>query len=257
VLIAMALFSAYMGAIQAAANDGNIFLGAIIGAATAVVGGTVGSAVYGAIKNAVSATVAGALAGAAGGAAAGIVGGGLTAAAYGGNIGQGMLMGGLIGGAIGGIMGAIDGAARDANSSGPRAVHSPNTSKYTFKGVQSLQVKMDCLELVFNEPVGGVVIEENSSFWGVWGKDTLSTTRFNTIYLKGSLNDFWNSPGMTLEEYYHVLKQWNTNQLTEIKYAIESLKHGYWQNKFELEAWDFVDKNIQQYKNCVECMPHW
>jgi hypothetical protein len=33
-------------------------------------------------------------------------------------------------------------------------------------------------------------------------------------------------PAIVLEEYYHVLEQWNTGRLSKLKYTWEWVKHG-------------------------------
>ena len=46
-----------------------------------------------------------------------------------------------------------------------------------------------------------------------------------------------------LHEYCHVLLQWEPGSLTTLKYVREWLRHGYWNNRFEIEARDFARRH--------------
>lgn len=43
------------------------------------------------------------------------------------------------------------------------------------------------------------------------------------------------SPGLLVHELTHV-RQWNEDRLFPLKYALQSLRHGYLQNRYEVEA---------------------
>jgi hypothetical protein len=45
-----------------------------------------------------------------------------------------------------------------------------------------------------------------------------------------------------LHEYCHVLRQWEPGELTLGRYLLEWLRHGYWDNRFEVEARAFADR---------------
>jgi uncharacterized protein RhaS with RHS repeats len=103
----------------------------------------------------------------------------------------------------------------------------------------------NCLELLFKQPVGGVkiVTKGPSKKWD-------ATTRKNKIIVYGSCEDFFNNPDTVLEEYHHVLRQWNTGRLSRLKYAIAWIKDGY-DNKWERESKAWVKDNIQSYLDCL------
>ena len=43
-----------------------------------------------------------------------------------------------------------------------------------------------------------------------------------------------------LHEFFHVLAQWNARRLTTWRYVVESLRHGYVANRYEVEARAFA-----------------
>ena len=47
-----------------------------------------------------------------------------------------------------------------------------------------------------------------------------------------------------LHEYCHVIRQWEAGTLTLARYAGEWLRHGYWNNRFEVEARAFADSHV-------------
>ena len=82
-----------------------------------------------------------------------------------------------------------------------------------------------------------------------WG----ATTRKNEITIFVPCDVFFNDPDTYLEEYYHVLEQWNTRRLSRLKYAWEYLRHGYDNNKYENEAKDWVKRHRDDFKKCLNC----
>jgi hypothetical protein len=66
----------------------------------------------------------------------------------------------------------------------------------------------------------------------------------------GSCQAFVDDPETVLEEYYHVLEQWNKGRLSRLKYGLAYLFHGY-NNKYEKEAKTWVQKNIESYMACL------
>jgi hypothetical protein len=92
---------------------------------------------------------------------------------------------------------------------------------------------------IFGDPVDDVVLREHSWFAKLHGHAT-ATTRHNTIYLRGSVDDFFASPELLLHEYFHVLRQWNRGRMTAFDYLLEWHRHGYWQNRYERQARRFV-----------------
>ena len=92
---------------------------------------------------------------------------------------------------------------------------------------------------VFGDPVDEVVLREYSWFARLHGRAT-ATTRHNTIYLRGSAEDFFASPELMLHEYFHVLRQWNRGRMNVVDYLGEWWHRGYWQNRYERQARRFV-----------------
>ena len=95
------------------------------------------------------------------------------------------------------------------------------------------------LEQLFEAPVAHVRIIEHSWFTRLHGR-AVATTRRRRIYLRGSAADFWSNPSLMLHEYCHVIRQWETGELTTPRYVRECLRRGYWNNRFEIEARAFA-----------------
>ncbi len=51
---------------------------------------------------------------------------------------------------------------------------------------------------------------------------------------------FARNSAVVLHEYFHVIKQWSPRRLTRWRYVVEWLRRGYVNNRFEIEARDFV-----------------
>jgi RHS repeat-associated protein len=117
-------------------------------------------------------------------------------------------------------------------------------------GLCSLRVDVSvCLEEIFGERVDGVEILRRSG-------DTFITTRVNKIFLPQGFfcDDFQSSHFLLLHEYYHVLRQWNTGELTRLKYLIEAARHGIgYNNKYERVANDFARENEEAFRKCLDC----
>ena len=98
------------------------------------------------------------------------------------------------------------------------------------------------LRQVFGEPVDHVRVVERSTYARLhFG--ARATTRRNRILLRDSAERFWSDPELILHEYFHVLRQWQPRRLTAWRYLVESLKRGYWDNCFEIEARDFAARH--------------
>ena len=92
---------------------------------------------------------------------------------------------------------------------------------------------------IFGEPVDHVRVVEHSLYARLhFG--ARATTRRNRILLRDSAAAFWRDPDLVLHEYFHVLRQWQTRRLTVWRYLVESLRRGYWLNRFEIEAREFA-----------------
>ena len=98
------------------------------------------------------------------------------------------------------------------------------------------------LERLLGTGVGHVKVIEYSWFVRLHGR-AVATTRRRRIYLRGSGADFFANPWLMLHEYCHVIRQWEPRSLTVRGYLLECLRHGYWNNRFEIEARAFADLN--------------
>jgi hypothetical protein len=102
------------------------------------------------------------------------------------------------------------------------------------------------LEKFFGDGVERVEVIEYSFFARLhWTAQ--ATTRPGRIYLRESAEDFFNDPALMLHEYFHVMKQWEPRLLTIARYVLESLRRGYWNNRFEVEARKFTQGNLQRF----------
>lgn len=95
------------------------------------------------------------------------------------------------------------------------------------------------LQEIFGEPVDHVRVIEYS-FYARLHFGARATTRRNRILLRDCAEAFWRDPDLVLHEYFHVLRQWQPRRLTIWGYVVESLRRGYWLNRFEIEARQFA-----------------
>ena len=95
------------------------------------------------------------------------------------------------------------------------------------------------LESLFGEPVGHIKVVQYSIYVRFHWR-AIATTRRNCIYLRGSGKEFFADGPLVLHEYFHVLRQWQPRRLTIWRYLVESLRRGYWLNRFEIEAREFA-----------------
>ena len=103
---------------------------------------------------------------------------------------------------------------------------------------------------VFGDSVDEVVLREHSWFAQLHGRAT-ATTRRNTIYLRGSAEDFFASPELMLHEYFHVLRQWNRGRMNVVDYLAEWWRRGYWQNRYERQARRFVQLRLAAFRGAM------
>jgi Domain of unknown function (DUF4157) len=92
---------------------------------------------------------------------------------------------------------------------------------------------------IFGEPVDRVRVVERS-FYCALHLGARATTRRNLILLRRTAVELWSDPELILHEYFHVLRQWQPRRLTIWRYLVESLRHGYIDNVFEIEAREFA-----------------
>ena len=75
-----------------------------------------------------------------------------------------------------------------------------------------------------------------------------AVTGVNVIYVNDSLEGFFQYDFTVLEEYYHVLRQWNTHQMTARSYLAELMRNGYEGSHYEIEAKTFANDNLGAYR---------
>jgi hypothetical protein len=99
------------------------------------------------------------------------------------------------------------------------------------------------LQQIFGEPIDHVRVIEHSLYARLhFG--ARATTRRNRILLRDSAAAFWREPDLVLHEYFHVLRQWQPRRLTIWRYLVESLRRGYWLNRYEIEARQFAAMHV-------------
>lgn len=105
----------------------------------------------------------------------------------------------------------------------------------------------DALAETFGLPAGTIAavrLVQQSHFARLHGRRVAATTRRGAIYLAGSGKRFASDPELVLHEYFHVLAQWNTGALTVWRYVVESLRRGYRNNRYEVEARAFTRRHV-------------
>lgn len=103
------------------------------------------------------------------------------------------------------------------------------------------------LEEVFGAGVSQVRIIEHSWFARLHGR-MIATTRRRRIYLRGSAESFFENPEIVLHEFFHVMRQWETRELSVMRYVIEWLRRGYWDNRYEIEAREFAADQLHRFR---------
>ena len=110
------------------------------------------------------------------------------------------------------------------------------------------------LQRLLGDGVSHVKVIEHSWFTRLHGR-AVATTRRRRIYLRGNAADFFADPWLMLHEYCHVIHQWQPGALTSWRYLRECLKHGYWNNRFEVEARSFADQHEQSLRAMLDLPP--
>jgi hypothetical protein len=103
------------------------------------------------------------------------------------------------------------------------------------------------LESLFGVSVGHVRVVQYSIYVRFHMR-AIATTRPNCIYLRGSGKEFFADAPLLLHEYFHVIRQWATGELTIPRYLMECFRRGYWDNRYEIEARDFTATEIYRYR---------
>ena len=101
---------------------------------------------------------------------------------------------------------------------------------------------------IFGSAIADVRLIEHSRHWTFWFPGFVATTRRGRIYLRGSTDAFLQDPALVLEEYYHVVHQWNAGRLTRWRYVVQALRRGYARNAYEVEAKRFARERAGCYQ---------
>jgi hypothetical protein len=99
------------------------------------------------------------------------------------------------------------------------------------------------LRELLGEVVEDVLVVERSWYARLHGP-VRATTRRNRILLRGSRAEFFADPELVLHEYFHVVRQWNRGRLSVSGYLRESLRNGYWLNRYERQARRFAARRL-------------
>ncbi len=103
------------------------------------------------------------------------------------------------------------------------------------------------LRRLFGAEVASVKVIEQSWFARLHFR-AVATTRHRRIYLRGTANEFFGDMELVLHEYFHVLHQWQTRELTVWRYLLETFRRGYWDNRFEIAAREFAEDNLYRFR---------
>jgi len=103
------------------------------------------------------------------------------------------------------------------------------------------------LESLFGESVRHIKVIQYSIYVRFHWR-AIATTRRNRIYLRGSGKEFFADGPLLLHEYFHVVRQWGTGDLTIPRYLVECFRRGYWDNRYEVEAREFTSSEIYRYR---------
>jgi RHS repeat-associated protein len=113
---------------------------------------------------------------------------------------------------------------------------------------------LGCLQQMFTTDAGNIANVEVVSEPKQGGK-WFATTRPNLIIAYVSCDEFFGAHEAMLEEYYHVLRQWNTGTMTRLGWLWQTATHGYDKNKFEVEAKAFAEAALPILEKCLKCPP--
>ena len=84
----------------------------------------------------------------------------------------------------------------------------------------------------------------------------IATTRPDRIYLRGSGKEFFADGPLVLHEYFHVIRQWATGDLTIPRYLLECFRRGYWDNRYEVEAREYTVDGDLPLPRAAGAAPH-
>jgi hypothetical protein len=112
-------------------------------------------------------------------------------------------------------------------------------------------VHRQALAVLFGESVDHVRVIEHSRYARLHGPRIRATTRRGRIYLTGSARQFFGDPELVLHEYFHVLRQWASGELTIARYLWESGRRGYVANRFEVDARRFATEHLRRFRELL------
>jgi Domain of unknown function (DUF4157) len=104
---------------------------------------------------------------------------------------------------------------------------------------------------VFGESITHIRVIENSLYARLH-LGARATTRRGCILLAHSATSFWNDPELLLHEYFHVVRQWQPRRLTIVRYLVESVRRGYWLNRYEIEAREFAAMHAARLRRLLQ-----
>ena len=103
------------------------------------------------------------------------------------------------------------------------------------------------LQRLFGAEAARVCVIENSWFARLHWR-AAATTRRERIYLSGGAEEFFGDTALVLHEYFHVLRQWHSGELSVSRYLLETFRRGYWDNRFEIAAREFAQDNLYRFR---------
>ena len=92
--------------------------------------------------------------------------------------------------------------------------------------------------------IDAVMVIEHSRRVRWHGPHVVATTRRGRIYVRHAGARLTRDLDLLLHEYFHVLLQWNTGELTTGRYLRELLARGYARNRYEMAARAFARHNV-------------
>ena len=92
--------------------------------------------------------------------------------------------------------------------------------------------------------IEAVTVIEHSRLVRWHGPHVVATTRRGTIHVRDGGARLARDLDLLLHEYFHVLRQWNTGELTAGRYVRELLARGYARNRYEMAARAFARHNV-------------
>jgi hypothetical protein len=114
-----------------------------------------------------------------------------------------------------------------------------------------------CLERLFDEDITKVKVEYKPNPKSAFA----ATTRKNKIIVY-DCGEFLKPP-ILVEEYFHVLRQWNRKRLFGARYLADFAyrwamprQDRYWDNKYEKEAQRYAREHTTEFEECLKnCCP--